>query len=53
MRRAFGIHKGGKLFCLVNGDQLEYDVGVQVEKFYEMASRGIKGKRNTVDICVQ
>ena len=43
LRRALGMHQNGKLFCLVNADRLSYDVGVKVEKFYELDSPSATG----------
>ena len=38
LRRALGMFKQGKLFCLLNADRLTYDVGVAFERFYEIES---------------
>lgn len=36
LRRALGMLKQGKLFCLLNACRLTYDVGVAFERFYEI-----------------
>ena len=36
LRRALGMFNHGKIYCLVNADRLSYDVGVQVENYFNI-----------------
>jgi hypothetical protein len=42
-RRALGLHKGGRLYCLVNADRLDYEVSKKAEETFEKLSRPISG----------
>ena len=46
LRRALGMMKEGKLFCLLNADRLTYDVGVAFERFYEVQATKYKYPQN-------